>query len=136
MGGGDDPHQVDRTAPCRAAGTGRIGPVESTPACVGQELEPDCEGPEYRASEPDSVSGRGHHRTLARHPGPYEEGVRCPARDCGALAAPMSAAHISIDERLDEWGSRLFHVSTSKSPRSGSSQHVRLGSAKPVSTGG
>jgi hypothetical protein len=51
------------------------------------------------------------------------------------MAAPMSAAHISIDERLDEWGSWLFNVSTETLPRPRRSTRVPLGSAKPVRTG-
>ncbi|UVT19643.1 MAG: hypothetical protein H8K03_17910 [Nitrospira sp.] len=41
-----------------------------------------------------------------------------------------------IDEKLDEWGSRLFNVSTETLPRPRSSKCNPLGSAKPVSTGG
>ncbi|MBX3318666.1 MAG: hypothetical protein KF890_02190 [Nitrospira sp.] len=41
-----------------------------------------------------------------------------------------------IDQKLDEWGSRLFNVSTETLPRPRSSKHVRLSSAKFVSTGG
>lgn len=41
-----------------------------------------------------------------------------------------------IDEKLDEWGSRLFNVSTETLPRPRSSRHGRLSSAKHVSTGG
>ena len=41
-----------------------------------------------------------------------------------------------IDEKLDEWGSRLFNVSTETLPRSRSSKRLHLGSAKAVSTGG
>jgi len=41
-----------------------------------------------------------------------------------------------IDEQLDEWGSRLFNVSTETLPRPRSSRNVRLSSAKHVSTGG
>ena len=41
-----------------------------------------------------------------------------------------------IDPKLDEWGSRLFNVSTETLPRPRSSKHVRLSSAKRVSTGG
>ncbi|MDF0665686.1 MAG: relaxase/mobilization nuclease domain-containing protein [Nitrospira sp.] len=41
-----------------------------------------------------------------------------------------------IDEKLDEWGSRLFNVSTETLPRPRSSRSVRLSSAKRVSTGG
>ncbi len=41
-----------------------------------------------------------------------------------------------IDEKLDEWGSRLFNVSTETLPRPRSSKHVCLSSGKFVSTGG
>jgi ribosomal protein S10 len=41
-----------------------------------------------------------------------------------------------IDEKLDEWGSRLFNVSTGTLPRPRSSKRIPLGSAKAVSTGG
>ncbi|MEK9142294.1 MAG: relaxase/mobilization nuclease domain-containing protein [Nitrospirota bacterium] len=41
-----------------------------------------------------------------------------------------------IDENLDEWGSRLFNVSTETLPRPRRSRNVRLGSAKFTSTGG
>lgn len=41
-----------------------------------------------------------------------------------------------IDEKLDEWGSRLFNVTTETQPRPRSSKRLPLGSAKPVSTGG
>src|SRR6185437_10273903 len=41
-----------------------------------------------------------------------------------------------IDDKLDEWGSRLFNVSTETLPRPRSSKHVRLSSGKFVSTGG
>ncbi|UVT17049.1 MAG: relaxase/mobilization nuclease domain-containing protein [Nitrospira sp.] len=41
-----------------------------------------------------------------------------------------------IDEKLDEWGSRLFNISTETLPRPRSSKRNPLGSAKPVSTGG
>ena len=41
-----------------------------------------------------------------------------------------------IDEKLDEWGSRLFNVSTETLPRPRSSRNVRLSSNKFVSTGG
>ena len=104
-------------AACRTAGTGDLGPVESATPRLGQEPEPDCESPEYRASEQSSLSGRGHHRTLSRDPGPYEEGVRCLTRDRGALAPSMTSPTSQIDEKLDEWGSRLFNVSTETLPR-------------------
>ena len=39
-----------------------------------------------------------------------------------------------IDERLDEWGSRLFNVSTETLPRPPRSTRSPLGSAKPVGT--
>ena len=41
-----------------------------------------------------------------------------------------------IDEKLDEWGSRLFNVSTENLTRPRSSKRIPLGSAKPVGTGG
>ena len=41
-----------------------------------------------------------------------------------------------IDEQLDEWGSRLFNVSTETLPRPRRSKRIPLGSAKPVGTGG
>ncbi|MDR4467194.1 MAG: relaxase/mobilization nuclease domain-containing protein [Nitrospira sp.] len=41
-----------------------------------------------------------------------------------------------IDKKLDEWGSRLFNVSTETLPRPRRSTRIPLGSAKPVSTGG
>ena len=41
-----------------------------------------------------------------------------------------------IDQKLDEWGSRLFNVSTETLPRPRRSTHVRRSSAKHVSTGG
>ncbi len=41
-----------------------------------------------------------------------------------------------IDDKLDEWGSRLFNVSTETLPRPRRSTGSSLGSAKPVSTGG
>ena len=40
-----------------------------------------------------------------------------------------------IDEQLDEWGSRLFNVSTETLPRPRRSTRIPLGSAKPVRTG-
>jgi len=41
-----------------------------------------------------------------------------------------------IDQKLDEWGSRLFNVSTETLPRPRRSARSPRGSAKPVSTGG
>jgi hypothetical protein len=41
-----------------------------------------------------------------------------------------------IDEKLDEWGSRLFNVSAETLPRPRSSKRISLSSAKPVSTSG
>jgi hypothetical protein len=41
-----------------------------------------------------------------------------------------------IDERLDEWGSRLFNVSRDTPPRPRRSKRTPLGSSKPVSPGG
>jgi hypothetical protein len=52
------------------------------------------------------------------------------------MASPMTPPTNQIDEKLDEWGSRLFNVSTETLPRPRSSKHVRLGSGKFVSTGG
>ncbi len=48
----------------------------------------------------------------------------------------MSSTSSQIDDKLDEWGSRLFNVSTETLPRPRSSRSVRLSSAKRVSTGG
>ncbi|MGE0469654.1 MAG: relaxase/mobilization nuclease domain-containing protein [Nitrospira sp.] len=48
----------------------------------------------------------------------------------------MSSTGSQIDQKLDEWGSRLFNVSTETLPRPRSSKHVRLSSAKFASTGG
>ncbi|WP_413936776.1 relaxase/mobilization nuclease domain-containing protein [Nitrospira sp. BLG_1] len=48
----------------------------------------------------------------------------------------MTPLSIQIDERLDEWGSRLFNVSTETLPRPRASKNIRLGSAKFMSTGG
>ena len=48
----------------------------------------------------------------------------------------MSPAMSQIDDKLDEWGSRLFNVSTETLPRPRSSKHVRLSSSRFVSTGG
>ena len=48
----------------------------------------------------------------------------------------MSPAISQIDRQLDEWGSRLFNVSTETLPRTRRSTRSPLGSAKPVSTGG
>jgi hypothetical protein len=39
-----------------------------------------------------------------------------------------------IDDKLDEWGSRLFNVSTETQPRPRSSKRLPLGSAKPATT--
>ena len=48
----------------------------------------------------------------------------------------MSPSISPIDLKLDEWGSRLFNVSTETLPRPRSNRNVRLSSAKHVSTGG
>ncbi|WP_413935566.1 hypothetical protein [Nitrospira sp. BLG_1] len=48
----------------------------------------------------------------------------------------MSSTGSQIDQKLDEWGSRLFNVSTETLPRPRSSRSVRLASARFVSTGG
>ena len=48
----------------------------------------------------------------------------------------MSSTGSQIDEQLDEWGSRLFNVSTETLPRPRRSQRSPRGSTKPVSTGG
>ena len=48
----------------------------------------------------------------------------------------MSSTGSQIDQKLDEWGSRLFNVSTETLPRPRRSTHVRRSSAKHVSTGG
>ncbi|HRB81489.1 MAG TPA: relaxase/mobilization nuclease domain-containing protein [Nitrospira sp.] len=48
----------------------------------------------------------------------------------------MSSTGSQIDQKLDEWGSRLFNVSTETLPRPRFSKHVRLASTKPVGTGG
>ena len=48
----------------------------------------------------------------------------------------MSSTGSQIDQKLDEWGSRLFNVSTETLPRPRHSRKVRLRSAKFVSTGG
>lgn len=52
------------------------------------------------------------------------------------MAPPMTPQTNQIDEKLDEWGSRLFNVSTETLPRPRSSKRIPLGPAKPVSTGG
>ena len=52
------------------------------------------------------------------------------------MAHPMSSKSSQIDQKLDEWGSRLFNVSTETLPRPRRSTRIPLGSAKPVSTGG
>ncbi len=48
----------------------------------------------------------------------------------------MSSTGSQIDQKLDEWGSRLFNVSTETLPRPRRSKRIPLGSAKFVSTGG
>ena len=48
----------------------------------------------------------------------------------------MSSTGSQIDQQLDEWGSRLFNVSTETLPRPRSSKHGRLSSAKFTSTDG
>jgi hypothetical protein len=48
----------------------------------------------------------------------------------------MTSPRVSMDERLDEWGSRLFNVSRETSPRPRRSKRTPLGSAKPVSPSG
>ena len=48
----------------------------------------------------------------------------------------MSPAISRIDERLDEWGSRLFNVTTETLSRPRRSTRIPFASAKPVSTGG
>jgi len=48
----------------------------------------------------------------------------------------MSPSISPIDLKLDEWGSRLFNVSTETLPRPRSNRNGRLSSAKHVSTGG
>ena len=48
----------------------------------------------------------------------------------------MSSPRGSMDERLDEWGSRLFNVSRDIPPRPRRSKRTPLGSPKPVSPGG
>ncbi len=48
----------------------------------------------------------------------------------------MSSTGSQIDQKLDEWGSRLFNVSTETLPRPRRSRNVRLSSAKFTSTGG
>ena len=48
----------------------------------------------------------------------------------------MSSTGSQIDQKLDEWGSRLFNVSTETLPRPRRSRTVRLSSAKFTSTGG
>jgi hypothetical protein len=52
------------------------------------------------------------------------------------MAPSMTPPSNQIDEKLDEWGSRLFNVSTETLPRPRSSKRSPLGSAKPVTTGG
>ncbi len=48
----------------------------------------------------------------------------------------MSSPRVNMDERLDEWGSRLFNVSRDTSSRPRRSKRTPLGSPKPVSSGG
>ncbi len=48
----------------------------------------------------------------------------------------MTPLSNQIDAKLDEWGSRLFNVSTETVPRPRSSKRTPLGSAKSVSNGG
>jgi hypothetical protein len=48
----------------------------------------------------------------------------------------MTPPSNEIDEKLDEWGSRLFNVSMETLPRPRSGKRIPLGSAKPVSSGG
>ena len=48
----------------------------------------------------------------------------------------MSSTGSQVDQKLDEWGSRLFNVSTETLSRPRRSTHIPLGSAKFVSTGG
>ncbi|MEK6785855.1 MAG: hypothetical protein AABY61_10280 [Nitrospirota bacterium] len=48
----------------------------------------------------------------------------------------MSSTGSQIDQKLDEWGSRLFNVSTETLPRPRRSRNVGLSSAKFTSTGG
>ncbi len=48
----------------------------------------------------------------------------------------MSPSISPIDLKLDEWGSRLFNVSTETLPRPRRSTRSPLGSVKPVGTGG
>ncbi len=48
----------------------------------------------------------------------------------------MSSTGSQIDQKLDEWGSRLFNVSTETLPRPRRSTRSHLASAKPVCPGG
>ena len=48
----------------------------------------------------------------------------------------MSSTGSQIDHKLDEWGSRLFNVSTETLPRPRRSTRSPLGSTKPVRPGG
>jgi hypothetical protein len=48
----------------------------------------------------------------------------------------MTPPTSEIDEKLDEWGSRLFNILTETLPRPRNSKRIPLGSAKRVSTGG
>ena len=52
------------------------------------------------------------------------------------MAHPMSSTGSQIDQKLDEWGSRLFNVSTETLPRPRRSTRSPLGSAKPRRVGG
>ena len=52
------------------------------------------------------------------------------------MAHPMTPPTSQIDQKLDEWGSRLFNVLPETLPRPRSSWSIRLGSAKFGSTGG
>ncbi len=48
----------------------------------------------------------------------------------------MTSPRVGTDERLDEWGSRLFNVSRDSSSRPRRTKRTPIGFAKPVSTGG
>ncbi len=48
----------------------------------------------------------------------------------------MTSSRVRIDERLDQWGSRLFNVSTETLPRPRRSKRTPLGSPKPMRAGG
>jgi hypothetical protein len=49
------------------------------------------------------------------------------------MAASMSAARSNFDDRLDEWGSRLFNVSRGTPPRPRRTKRTPLGSTKTAS---